>query len=158
MQRLLLVLLLTSAAAGSGQTRNESHAQPLSQLTWLIGKWKNETAMWTSYETWARVSARTFEGEGLTVEHGDTTLAEFLRIEQFGDEVFYTSKLNDKPYPVPFKLVELTANRAVFEHPEHDFPQRIIYTRTSDQAFQARIEGEYEGATRSADFKFFRVP
>lgn len=44
----------------------------------------------------------------------------------------------------PFKMIEMAANKVVFENPEHDFPQRIIYEREGD-TLTARIEGTQNG-------------
>ena len=41
----------------------------------------------------------------------------------------------------------------VFENPEHDFPQRIIYTRSEDR-LQARIEGDVGGEIRAETWQW----
>ncbi len=39
-----------------------------------------------AYERWTKVSDRTFEGDSIVGD--DTTHLEFLRLEQFGGEIF----------------------------------------------------------------------
>jgi hypothetical protein len=51
----------------------------------------------------------------------------------------------------PFRLTGLSATEAVFENPQHDYPQRIIY-RKSGNRLDARIEGVDKGKARSEDF------
>jgi hypothetical protein len=41
---------------------------------------------------------------------------------------------------VAFAAKEASGTRVVFENPDHDFPQRIIYERNGD-VLNARIEG-----------------
>lgn len=41
-----------------------------------------------AYERWTKVSDRTFEGDGFSIVGDDTTHLEFLRLEQFGGEIF----------------------------------------------------------------------
>lgn len=56
-----------------------------------------------------------------------------------------------------FKLVKLEKNLAVFENPEHDFPQRIIYKLEDGETLKARIEGKSKGKERGVDFPMKRV-
>ncbi len=57
--------------------------------------------------------------------------------------------------PTEFRMVELAANRVVFENPTHDFPQRVIYERNGD-TLHARIEGTMNGRTQGMDWTFQR--
>ena len=40
----------------------------------------------------------------------------------------------------------------VFENPEHDFPQRIVYWREGDRVLHARIEGVIKGKERKDEW------
>ena len=91
------------------------------------------------------------------VASGDSTrVTEHMRIEQFGEEVFYTAKPGQNPFPTSFLLTECAGDRFVFENPNHDFPQRIIYMRNGDRGLMVRIEGPMDGELRGVDFKFER--
>ena len=46
---------------------------------------------------------------------------------------------------------------AVFENPEHDFPQRIICRLGDDGSLNARIEGKRNGKEKEMDFLMKRV-
>ncbi len=59
-----------------------------------IGTWQCETGNGIAYERWTKVSDRTFEGDGFSIVGDDTTHLEFLRLEQFGGEVFLCSKIS----------------------------------------------------------------
>ena len=74
---------------------------------------------------------------------------EFLRVQATPEGTFYFASPRSKP-PVAFKLKELGERRVVFENPEHDFPQRILYWLDAAGAMHARIEGSQGGKTRGA--------
>lgn len=124
---------------------------------WLIGTWQRETGNGIAYERWTKVSDRTFEGDGFSIVGDDTTHLEFLRLEQFGGEVFYVPKVAHNRYPVPFKLIRAEEGSFVFEHPEHDFPQRIIYQRQGEDKLHVRVEGEQDGKMSGIDFEFVKA-
>ena len=52
-----------------------------------------------------------------------------------------------------FPLVELEGRRAVFENPENDFPQRVIYSREGD-VLTGRIEGTIDGQAQSMEWTY----
>lgn len=81
---------------------------------------------------------------------------------------FHTIALADgvpvlTPHPAgvrsdPFPASALEDGFVVFENPEHDFPQRIIYDGREDGVLIAAIEGDEGGETRRFEFPMRRVP
>jgi hypothetical protein len=128
----------------------------LTDLQWLTGTWQRETSSGLSYESWQKVSDRTFEGYSYTRMEGEKKYQEFLRIEVYGNEIYYIARVSHNKYPIPFKLIE-SGNRFVFENSDHDFPQRIIYSSSGEHAMQARIEGVMNGKKQSVDFHFTKM-
>ena len=55
--------------------------------------------------------------------------------------------------PVPFRMVEASAQRAVFANPEHGFPARIAYWREGDELL-ARIEGTIKDKPAAVEWRF----
>jgi hypothetical protein len=53
------------------------------------------------------------------------------------------------------KIVE--TNRAVWENPTHDFPQRILYARVAPDTLVARIEGRTPSGDRSLEWRMTRA-
>ena len=45
----------------------------------------------------------------------------------------------------------------VFEHPEHDFPQRIIYQRQGEDKLHVRMEAEQDGKMSGIDSEFVKA-
>lgn len=152
----LAIVLIFTLGCGGEVYRVEKESE-LQKLDWLLGTWQRESKDRVLYETWRRVSKHTFEGNGYAVADRDTIFTEFLRIEQFGDSIFYTAKISENEYPVPFKLVSLGDSSVLFENPNHDFPQRISYSLVSDGSLHVRAEGLSNGEKSGLDFHFTRV-
>ncbi len=55
--------------------------------------------------------------------------------------------------PVPFRMIEGGAQRAVFANPEHVFPARIVYWREGDELL-ARIEGTIRDKPAAKEWRF----
>ena len=89
------------------------------------------------------------------VAGGRAVSFEFLRIEKTADGIAYIAQPQGRP-PTPFRLIESSASRAVFENKAHDFPQRIIYWTEGD-ALHARIEGDQNGRRQSMEWTWKKV-
>ena len=70
---------------------------------------------------------------------------------------FYVPNVAHNKYPVPFKLIRAEEGSFVFEHPEHDFPQRIIYQRQGEDKLHVRAEAEQAGKMSGIDFEFVKA-
>ena len=49
----------------------------------------------------------------------------------------------------PFPLTSLEGQRATFENPDHEFPQRITYWLDDDGTLHARVEREVNDETET---------
>jgi hypothetical protein len=128
----------------------------LGELAWLEGEWERPVTGGIAVERWTRTDAGLM-GEAVVVRDGRERQTEALLLVSMGGEVFYIAKPPENPYPVAFRMVSGADGRFVFENPTHDFPQRIIYRRTGENAMTASIEGPGDGGdTTSIDFEFVR--
>ena len=50
--------------------------------------------------------------------------------------------------------MRVSEREAVFENPQHDFPQRISYELKGDGTLLAAIEGTKNGKTRRVEFPY----
>jgi hypothetical protein len=53
--------------------------------------------------------------------------------------------------------VKVNDNQAIFENPQNDFPQRVIYQRTIDGSLLASLEGTESGKAKRVDFAMKRA-
>ena len=98
---------------------------------WLKGTWSMPKPNGSfRLETWESKGPNALSGIGMKVLNGDTTYLESIELYADQKEIWYVPTVPDQNnrQPVPFKLVTSTDLQFIFENPEHDFPQRIIYT------------------------------
>ena len=151
---LLAVSPATVPAAGAGPAGPEAVAS----LEWLAGSWAGETGGLAMEEHWTSVSGGALLGMHRDVKNGRMVSFEFLRIDVSGGAVTYWGSPRSAP-PTPFRLKELgPGRRVVFENPEHDFPQRILYWRTDDDALHARVEGPAGTGEKGMEWTWKRMP
>lgn len=122
------------------------------KLLWIVDNWVSQSESSTSYEHWEKTSDTLYTGGSETVKNGDTVFAEKLKIELIEGKIYYIADVAHNPAPVKFLLTEVTGNTAVFENPEHDFPQKITYINENGN-LHAVIEGTgKDGKTKKVDF------
>jgi hypothetical protein len=149
--RILAVAALAlgaSACSVSVSAQGGAHAAP----DWISGYWLSCDGGRETAESWIGAGTGTLLGTNLSGGG-----FEFLRIAANEDGGFsYYSMPNGASPPTAFAMTSHADQRAVFENPQHDFPQRIIYERDGD-VMVARIEGPMNGRTESMQWRFQRA-
>lgn len=122
--------------------------------TFIAGCWSGEHAdsRRSSYEVWIAPKAERMLGVSQTVRP-DRAEFEFLRIERGAGSVDYVAQPSGRP-ATRFRMTDASATHAEFANPEHDFPQRIRYTREGD-LLRAEISGG--NPVRRIEFRFRKV-
>jgi hypothetical protein len=128
----------------------------LDEVAWIADSWIISSGDAVTHEHWTKVSDTLFEGGSETIKNGDTIFSEKLKIIVKDNDIFYVADVKHNPAPVYFKLVYSDSNKAVFENPEHDFPQKITY-ELSGGDLHAYIEGNGKDRKwKKVDFYFTR--
>ena len=127
----------------------------MAKLSWIAGCWRSEGTV-QAEEQWTKLEGRSMLGMGRTIANGKTVFHEFLQIRERADGIYYIAQLNDQA-AVSLKLVKVNASLAIFENPQQDFPQRIIYQRTIEGALFAAIEGIEKGQPKRIEFAMKRA-
>jgi hypothetical protein len=142
-----VLLLALPAVAGDG---------PVAGMKWLSGCWASVDGEPGSGEQWMAPAGRSMFGISRTVRDGTTVAFEFMRIaeDEHGKVVFVALPSGQKP--TTFELISLSENEVVFENPEHDFPQRVIYRLMPGNRLTGRIEGTVNGTARHVDFPMMK--
>lgn len=135
-----------------------AHAQDLNKLSWLAGCWASDGAEPGSGEHWTSLAGGTMLGSSRTVKDGITVAFEFMELRYLpdGKPAFIAHPSGQRT--TTFPALRISDSEAVFENPEHDFPQRVAYAREGDTRLRARIEGTRNGAPRVIHFPMSRVP
>ena len=133
-------------------------AQPeIDKLVWLAGCWKAENAEPGSAEQWMPVAGGTMLGMSRTVRQGKTLEFEFMELRYLPDGKLAFIAHPSGQQTAVFPLLRINDSEAVFEKPEHDFPQRIAYAREGASKLRARIEGTANGAQRVIELPMSRI-
>ena len=154
---LIVLLACAGAPATAARAGDPDLAATLNELAWLAGCWEGAQGDRRFEEVWLAPDAGTMIGMGRTVAGGRTLAHEFLQIRSDGDRLVYIALPSGQAETI-FTAVVISADRIVFENPDHDFPQRIAYQRESDGSLLAWIEGERDGQRRRIEFPMQRRP
>ena len=146
--RLAVVLVIASSffVATAG-------ADELEQLGFLAGAW---TSGGQIVEYWMPPLRGLMVGINRAPEGDGTPFFEYLRIEQRADGAVLIASPNGRG-TTEFALTEISGSKAVFENPEHDFPQKITYTRTGD-VLEAEVGGPHAGEWSASTLRWTRSP
>jgi hypothetical protein len=119
----------------------------LSGLQWLEGNWAGTRSTGSTIEErWSPAKGGAMLAVSRSVNaRGRMFAFEYLRIVERDGGLVYIAQPNGAP-PTEFVLTELTANRAVFDNPRHDYPKRIVYELSTDGTLTATT-GYLKGGT-----------
>lgn len=130
-------------------------ADSLADVSWIAGQWRatqGDGAVVT--ETWLPAEGGVMPGISRTIEGGKGRV-EFMRIDEKGGQIAFTAIVGRQP-PTTFVAKSRTADEVVFENPEHDFPQRVIYRRCGEKLCAA-IEGTMNGKLERMAWTYDRL-
>ena len=160
---IFIVLTVFSVIDSRGVAR-DIRPQPaqsrIETLAWLSGCWERRGQRGVTEEQWARPAGGTMIGFSRSVrrvaERDSTTEYEFLRVFARDGKLVYAALPSGQRYS-EFTETSATDSAIVFENPQHDFPQRIRYTRRGADSIVARVDGTIQGRTRAIDFPYVRI-
>jgi hypothetical protein len=144
------VLAWVAAAAAAAEP------SPFSRMGWMEGRWIGVVDGTRMEEHWTSGDGDALVGMHKDVKDGRMVSFEFLRIERRDGEIHYLASPGGRP-ATPFKLVEQSDRRLVFENPAHDFPQRVLYWSDRAGTLSARIEGTIDGRAESMEWRWKRA-
>jgi hypothetical protein len=137
------LLCVTALLAADGK-------DDLKSLAWIAGTFRGVVGGIEMEEYWTTPEGGVMLGLHRDTREGKLLFFEYLRIEATDDGIDYIASPRGGE-STHFRLVEQGERRAVFSNPDHDFPQRIIYSRDGD-TLCARIEGKEGEQTRSKEW------
>ncbi len=123
------------------------------KLDWLQGSWIriNSKPGRTTYETWQKISADEWNGQGVNMKGTDTVLVEKIKLIIKDDAIYYVADVPENKEPVYFKLIEITDNGFICENAQHDFPKKISYQKEGD-----KLRAIVSGNGKSIDYLFIK--
>jgi energy-coupling factor transporter ATP-binding protein EcfA2 len=126
----------------------------IGDLSWITGAWIGSRPSGSTFEErWSPAKGGAMLATSRTVNaSGKMSAFEFLRIVERDGGLVYIAQPNGAP-PTEFVLTELSAKRAVFDNPRHDYPKRIVYELSADGGLTAMIGFMKGGTPRRFEFK-----
>jgi len=147
--KIVAFLLLVSCQSKSGKKYEQ-----LEKINWLIGNWENKMPNGTLKEIWIKENDSMFSAKSYYIKEEDTLHNETILLTQKNDVITYSAKIigenNDKS--IDFKLTSMTENNCVFENPSHDYPQKIMYKKASNNNLIATISGIQQGKQSTENY------
>lgn len=148
--RLILLLTLLSLTAAQKST-DKPHFDR------LTGSWLMQTPRMAFLEKWEK-SADWYTGAMYILRNNDTTTVETIRLLEESGAYYYeaTTQGQNEGKAVKFKLVSYSPDKWVFENPNHDYPQRIVYAFVGSDSLVASISA-INGPEKLNYFRFKRL-
>lgn len=124
-------------------------------LRWMAGCWVAASGGAHVQEVWMAPRGGTMLGMQRDVREGRTIGYELLRLHVRAGGIVYSAHPSGQA-PADFAAVEVGLGSARFEKPDHDFPKRIDYRRTSPDSLIARVYGEVDAASPAFEVRYGR--
>ena len=136
----------------------EANTPMIEDLGWMAGCWekKGKTEGSLISEHWTKPAGMML-GIARTVRNGKVRAFEYLRIIKKGSSIYYVAKPSSAKTETLFKLTSLKNKHVVFENPEHDFPQRIVYALADEQTMSVRVEADKNGKPSGFGYSLNKV-
>ena len=125
-------------------------------LEQLAGCWENRSAEHVYEEYWMKPAGNMILGVSRTSNSEKVIEYEYLQIITREDGTFYVANPSGQT-KAEFKLTSGDGTDLVFENPNHDFPQKIVYRFHNNNSLVAWIEGISKGKPRKSEFPMQRV-
>lgn len=129
---------------------------PLGRASWLAGCWEGATGSRVFEERWTPSRGGTMVASARSVRRDTTTSVELVILRARGDTLRYEAHPVGQT-PTVFSGTGTRSDSLVFENPQHDFPQKIVYRQVGTDSLHARIEGPMDGQWRGIDYRMARV-
>lgn len=158
---LLLCTLMYSCNSGDTQDINTKSNSQEAQVTFskLIGIWQNSSNENLFIESWKMINDTLYKGESFILKSNDTIFHEYMNIERTNNEWYYKVKVNgqNNNEAVAFKLTLSSQNQWVFYNPQHDFPNKIMYLKITEDSILASISGTLNGQEKIEQFPMKKI-
>jgi hypothetical protein len=154
---IVMLALLFVACKNETKEISKTYSQ-LEKANWFLGEWGNTTKESDFTENWIKKTDSSFTGKSFVLVGKDTVFNENVVLEQKKDSLFYNVSVKDQneSESTSFYLTSSTKNQLVFENPKHDFPNKITYTKVTNDSIIAEISGKQNGKEAKESFPMKR--
>ena len=157
MKRAVIFWLVASCLPAMAAGGDEPTPTTIDDFAWVAGHWRTAEGATLVEEAWLYPAGGTMLGVNRTIAGEKTVAFEYLRLEADDQGVRLLASPGGRSPATAFTLIEFEHQRAVFENPDHVFPQRVVYRREGNR-LHAAIEGTRDGEPARIDWVFERQP
>ena len=158
MRKIILILAIVISVIACKNTERKAVISKFDQAAWLEGSWEHNSPEGNLTEMWTKENDSVLHGKAYFIEGKDTLHNESIVLHQNGEELLYSAAIkgqnNDKP--TDFKLMLASENQLSFENKAHDYPQKIVYRKVTNDSLIAEISGIQQGKPSSEKFHMTR--
>ncbi len=156
MKKTILILLIALTFTSCLKSKE---ASKIVVADWLLGKWENNSENGNLSESWKKVNDSIFQGQSYFIKGKDTLHSEQIKLEQKGAALIYISTIkgqnNDEP--ITFSQNDTIEKQLAFENPKNDFPQKISYSKITNDSIVIQISGIQQGKPSSSKYSMRKM-
>ncbi len=107
----------------------------------LQGTWKIENK--DLYEEWETVTGHLLKGKSYKKRGEEIIITEYLMLQNKEGTIIYSARVPDQNEgaTIDFRMSNPDDKTWVFENPEHDFPQKIVYKHILENKIHVEVTG-----------------
>ncbi len=158
MKNIILFLAVIVSIVSCKNAEKKTEISKFDQAAWLEGSWENKSSEGNLYEMWTRENDSVLQGKAYFIKGKDTLHNESIVLRQAGDDLIYSPNVkgqnNEKA--TDFKLMLASETQLSFENTAHDYPQKIVYRKVTNDSLIAEISGMQQGKPSSEKFHMSR--
>lgn len=146
----------TTTTQPDGKQPTKKTYYNLAKAGWFLGEWGNTSKEGELTERWIKENDSVYHGESyFVVGSRDTVFSEHVRLEDANGKLAYivTVPGQNNEQPVRFEMTSSNESQVIFENPQHDFPNKIIYNKVGNDSLVAEISGIKKGKPASEKFR-----
>jgi hypothetical protein len=159
---LAMIALLASCKKEETKTVETPVKAPreIEKVAWLTGNWGSTSKEGSLTENWVKINDSVYHGESYFVTpKKDTVFSETVVLDEVAGKMAYTVSVpgHNEEKPVRFDLTKITETEMIFENPQHDYPNKIVYTQVKPDSLVAVIYGKQKGEEKSETFAMKKI-
>ena len=145
----------TAEAEAPAETPEAKAYTQLEKASWFLGNWGSKSPEGELTERWQKVNDSVYKGESYFVVGGkDTVFSEAVDLVENKGKLTYivTVPGQNNEKPVPFEMTQSSDTQIIFENPAHDYPNKIVYNKITNDSIVAEISGMQKGKPAKEQF------
>jgi hypothetical protein len=156
---LLLAFLSNCHTRQKSATQRPAAKLEFQKMAWIEGIWTDPDDSVHIFTIWNHSNDTLLSGSSWQMKDKDSISTEIHEISSANDEILLSVEIFGKNdgNPDEYKLISNKNGEHVFESPDKEFPQRIIYILKPDGSLYLRMEGTYEGQSRFEEKKLTKI-